>query len=374
MKIGIITYHSSHNYGSMLQAYALSSYLRSKGCDVEIIDYRNKRQLRLYKHPLSPFAYNYRYFLKYILSFTNPIWLYHECKKWALYERFIKEFLPVSSKQYRTWEEIKEDLPSLNYDFIIAGGDQIWNMKGLHFDTSYYLPSKLPYVKKISYSVSFGGEFLNKIESKDVIFIKNCLIDYSDISVREESVKIYLENVINKKVYITLDPTMLLKAEDFRIFIEKPIIKGNYIYYYSPFPRPEAERLAILYGDYLGLKVVTSAPHIMNKKNSRMCVLHESGPKEFLNLLSNATMVIGRSFHLVAFSLLFHKEFLVVDGDNDYRLKYILSKVGLCDRGVVNCSNYKINILKKIDYNRIDSIISELRENSVNYLKESIGI
>ena len=39
MKIGILTYHRAHNYGAMLQAYALLSYLRNNGHDVEIIDY-----------------------------------------------------------------------------------------------------------------------------------------------------------------------------------------------------------------------------------------------------------------------------------------------------------------------------------------------
>lgn len=40
MKIGIITFHWAANYGAVLQAYALSSYLKSKGCAVEIINYR----------------------------------------------------------------------------------------------------------------------------------------------------------------------------------------------------------------------------------------------------------------------------------------------------------------------------------------------
>ena len=39
MKIGILTFHYAHNYGAMLQAYALSMKLRSLGHCVEIIDY-----------------------------------------------------------------------------------------------------------------------------------------------------------------------------------------------------------------------------------------------------------------------------------------------------------------------------------------------
>ncbi|MEM7717545.1 MAG: polysaccharide pyruvyl transferase family protein, partial [Cyanobacteria bacterium P01_A01_bin.68] len=42
MKIGIITYHFTSNYGATLQAYALSHFLEQNGYDVEFIDYRPK--------------------------------------------------------------------------------------------------------------------------------------------------------------------------------------------------------------------------------------------------------------------------------------------------------------------------------------------
>ena len=48
MKIGIITFHASHNYGSMLQAWALQTYLAKQGHEVEIINYRSFFQKRMY--------------------------------------------------------------------------------------------------------------------------------------------------------------------------------------------------------------------------------------------------------------------------------------------------------------------------------------
>ena len=39
MKIGILTFHYAHNYGAMLQAYALSTWLNNNGYDAVIIDY-----------------------------------------------------------------------------------------------------------------------------------------------------------------------------------------------------------------------------------------------------------------------------------------------------------------------------------------------
>lgn len=39
-EIGILTFHYAHNYGAMLQAYALNTYLNKHGYDARIIDYR----------------------------------------------------------------------------------------------------------------------------------------------------------------------------------------------------------------------------------------------------------------------------------------------------------------------------------------------
>ena len=44
MRIGILTFHRAHNYGAVLQCYALQSFLCQKGYDVSVIDY-NKKEL-----------------------------------------------------------------------------------------------------------------------------------------------------------------------------------------------------------------------------------------------------------------------------------------------------------------------------------------
>ena len=40
MKIGIVTFNSAHNYGAVLQAWALQEYLKSEGHDPSVINYR----------------------------------------------------------------------------------------------------------------------------------------------------------------------------------------------------------------------------------------------------------------------------------------------------------------------------------------------
>ena len=43
-KIGIITFHASHNCGSMMQAYALQHFLEKNNYDNEIIDFQTEDQ------------------------------------------------------------------------------------------------------------------------------------------------------------------------------------------------------------------------------------------------------------------------------------------------------------------------------------------
>ena len=45
--VGIITFHTAHNYGAMLQVYALQTIL-SKKYDTKIIDYRNDEFKKVY--------------------------------------------------------------------------------------------------------------------------------------------------------------------------------------------------------------------------------------------------------------------------------------------------------------------------------------
>ena len=57
IKVATITTHGALNYGAVLQAYALSTYLNGAGYHCEILDYRPnyvKESYRLIKAPHSP--------------------------------------------------------------------------------------------------------------------------------------------------------------------------------------------------------------------------------------------------------------------------------------------------------------------------------
>ena len=61
MKVGILTFHRAHNFGAMLQCYALQEYLTKKGLNVEVIDYRQPYIETLY----SKYSDNSKFHLSY---------------------------------------------------------------------------------------------------------------------------------------------------------------------------------------------------------------------------------------------------------------------------------------------------------------------
>ena len=49
MKIGIISVNNAHNFGTVMQALGLKSYLESLGHEVQIINYRNANIEKSYR-------------------------------------------------------------------------------------------------------------------------------------------------------------------------------------------------------------------------------------------------------------------------------------------------------------------------------------
>ena len=73
-------------------------------------------------------------------------------KKYKLFEDFLYNYIRLSPKSYETTSE----LCNLDYDIIISGSDQIWNVTCYDFDWAYYID--FPFDgKKISYAVSMGS-------------------------------------------------------------------------------------------------------------------------------------------------------------------------------------------------------------------------
>lgn len=327
MKIGIITFHASFNYGSMLQAWAMQTYLEKQGHDVRIVNYRSHVQRQTYHKPLD---FNN---VENSLSSCKRLLLYPSSirplyKKWQLFDDFLHHELHLT-KEYHTAEDLEKD--HFDFDLLICGSDQIWNTNAPDADETYY--GNWFKGRKISYAASFG-QYPEKI---DMNFVGQQLHNFQAIAVREEKTKgVIVEAGLAKEIEVVCDPTILLKASDYdQLTTEAPLVDGKYIFFYTPVGLP-FEYFAIVnrIAEQTGLEVITEKAYYP-KDLKKFGHIHEylpTGPREFLNLVKNATLVCGGSFHLQVFSILFHKDFYCINGDKDARSNNLLKKCGLGDR------------------------------------------
>ena len=195
-KIGILTFHKSINYGSVLQAWSLQQVLFDKGYSVQIIDYEPRKYKSIYGffadgYSVGVFKHNLKVAIMYFA-------LKHQEK---LFFRFRKKQLLLSEKAY-TYEDDFEKVGYI-YDCIVCGSDQIWNVHAWDCDSIYFLPIDHN-CQKIAYAVSINNMDFTERECTDKM--KANILDFDFLSVRESSGARKLEDFIEKKkkVYVML--------------------------------------------------------------------------------------------------------------------------------------------------------------------------
>lgn len=149
----------------------------------------------------------------------------------------------------------------------------------------------------------------------DMDKILELLEKYSAISVREVTGSQYIESLINKPVATVLDPTLLLDSTEYdKLISNSPLIKGEYVFIYTPWSNEKVYEMAYTLGKKYNKKVVISQglrnKYEMLRWGRKFKIYAAVGPKEFLNLCKNASIICCDSFHAVVFSILFRKCFL----------------------------------------------------------------
>lgn len=367
-KVGIITFHASHNYGSMLQAYALQQVVLSMGYDCEIINFRSVAQKEQYK-PIFMVGTLYGKCVRFIIQATYALGI---LKKHWLFERFLKEELILSKKEYTTLKELENE--NFNYDYYISGSDQIWNTYTIDFSYAYFLPF-VKYGKRIAYAPSMGPHLgIDKFGNLDRI--SDLLTKYDALSIREAVGSKYIESLINKPVTTVLDPTLLLDSQIYnKLICNKPLIKGEYIFIYSPNYNERVYEMAYKLGKKYNQKVVISqglrTKEEMLKWGRKLKIYAAVGPKEFLNLCKNASIICCDSFHAVVFSILFKKCFFVLDGMRDNRISNLLQISQLESRSFSLSDNY-LSASLHIDYTNVFNNLEIERMKSIEWLKDNL--
>ncbi len=372
IKIGIATYFQNYNYGSVLQAYALSTYVDSLGYDSFLMDYLDRR------NGFNTFLRIKTYFNRITCGIIHPSVFIEtlQTKKVSVetlnrtfeakrkYEEFVQKYLKVYSDDYR------------KLDFYIAGSDQVWKSTapGLH---EFYF---LRFSKKkgsIAYAASLGEMIIPAYNKRRM---KRYLKRFKAISVREEDSKILLENEYGIKVEHVVDPVMLVGKDFWKNRInEKPLVKGDYILCYFLDDCEHCYRLIKEKAKKENLPIIFVQTHsdiyAYTEEKRSTCIVPT--PFEFLNLIYHSKYMMTDSFHGTVFALLFEKEFWTFyrqyrmrTGQNN-RIESLLNMLQVKERLVINDKMDE----KPLDYSNIESIIHEKCQVSqkylVNALKES---
>lgn len=372
IKTATFTFHASHNYGSMLQAYALQKTIQKLGCDNEIVNLRLEAQKRVYPKPSfnikKSLKSNFKCLILKILT-KNQI-----TSKYNKFEEFLKIDLKLTKDEYSSLKEFVSS--EYNYDYYISGSDQIWNTICSDFDWSYFLP----FAKNngIAYAPSMGPRAKTQVSVENYGKIKDCLSNFKSVSVREQGTADVVEAITGSRPVVLVDPTMLIsKAEWTEKISDKPLINEPYIFVYAPTNWQNVYNLAEKLTQLLGIKVVVSSLIGITDQLKYPSFVYklDVGPWEFLNLISNASVILSGSFHAVVFSILLEKPFFAVNGMKDNRISNILELINLQDRSI-DFSNVeeKSKIAYKISYNDKDAFLDREKERSINFLKNSMNL
>ena len=322
MKIGAITFHGSHNYGSVLQAYALQEYVikllnRNRVlCDYQIINFRSEAQKEIYQAPKPDKPKN---LVKWFMYLPYKKYLDTQYRK---FETFITDYL------YPTEEfSCSDRLPEIasNFDVLIAGSDQIWNVRARDFDLAYLFPA-CPN-KKISYAASLGPLSI-EWKSFNTEEYANLLNGFLSVSVREKKSRDMLWEILpGKCIEILSDPSFLLDEHDWRR-IQSGMNPGKYILFYCLEPSKEHIRIAKMLSKCLDLPVVATKYRNKYDYFNPFIKQYDAGPCDFLSLIDHAAVVLTSSFHGTVFSLIYGKPFYVINGMEDGRIRDIIKLFG----------------------------------------------
>lgn len=360
MKIGILTFHKAMNYGAILQTYALQKKIRQFNSDTEIIDYNCPYFKDSYKIISIKNST--------VKSIVKQFLLYNSKKqKYSKFNKFIKSNIRLS--KVKNIEKSNIAKYTKEYDRIIVGSDQVWNMSCTNRDLTYFLDFVTDNKRKCSYAASFGKKDINDKEKQ---VVEKYLSSFNTISVREKDGQKILNELNIKNASVVVDPTLLIEKNEWDKISAKRMFNTGYILVYLLYSSDEIKKFAKKLAKEKNLKIIVLQSDLKKEINGSK-IIRNAGIEEFISLIKYADYVITNSFHGTIFSLIYHKEFYIslIKGENapNSRLENLLKEYNLTNRILDYNEN---NFNQEIDYEEVDKKIVKNRDKSLDFLKKVI--
>jgi len=355
---GIITHHSPHNFGAMLQAYALQFFISEMGHTVEIIDHG------LPESP--PRLFSKKGIKKIPYALLGLIHKNQLEQKYRRFNSFSGRYLNLS-QSYKDPAELYQS--SLTYDALICGSDQIWNPKHHNFDPKFFLNFGPMDAVRIAYAPSFGVSEVSPELNQNL----SGLLDNLDfLSCREKSGALLMEALTNRQTAHVVDPTMLVPVEHWIKISKRPTnLPARYLLTYALDNSRDFGKSVNQIAKKLSLPVVCIQVGVRAPKFRCDHIIRDAGPLEFLGLLASAEFVINNSFHGSIFSILLNKQlFSPPHNHSNERMHNLFEWTKIPH---VQDLAFTLSALPcVIDYSAVNLILEEAASQSANYLSAAL--
>lgn len=354
MKVGILTFHRAHNYGAVLQCYALQEVLKSMGHDVYVIDYHQpfieelysvvnvKIVRKLWCHP--------RTLLKYLKTGISRF------QRKKNFNKFISSYLHID-KDYRCAIQP-------NLDVYVIGSDQLWSMHCLGGDKDEVYLGIFEHSRRaaiIGYAISTNRQSLEILQNEG---LNEYLKNFADLSMREQFASDFIYQKNDYKTSVCVDPTILADTDVWNNLVDSKWECRKYVLLYLLLKPNDIDKQQKLYESVQSL-VMKIGCEVIDLSNVDYSVI------DFVSLFKYAQYVVTTSFHGTVFSILFNKPFYSIklsDG-HDGRVVNLLQSLGLSERGIGLDDRVEDKV---VDYTFANKKINELRQNSMDYLVKNV--
>lgn len=389
--VGIITVHHYGNYGSSLQAYASQKVFEKLGYDTYIIDYRspnafyatdkymdyNTRDDSYWKNIEKHKNSLIKRIIKNILSEPHvSSFLYHKLgiNKGVDLNQFWLKKLKLT-KRYNTLKELYNNPP--HFDIYVVGGDQLWNTHITFNNPAFFLTFADKGAKKISFSTSIG---IPTIPENALPVFKQGISNLSSILLREEEGVEYLRS-LGFKADRVLDPTLMLSKDEWILMQDSnyKLPYKKYILAYFLNPTNWTTELLDSVQKQTGLPVIIIGHKMGYESSKDHLYVGNIETSTFLTLFAHSEIVVTNSFHGMAFTIIFEKILIAT-----YRGEESETSMNSRHRNIVNMldlssclyeqSNFSPEkLIYKMDYDRIRSLLSKYKEQSLELLKRALS-
>ena len=377
-KIGLVSVHNP-NYGSMLQTYALHTYLTEAGYKNEIILYKKKNDwkqfVRIFNISLLKMKLDVVYRDVYCQFFHKEIFNSLQIRMKKFNEFKLSHF--KFSREHIGWRDLLTT--NNDYDIFIIGSDQVWNP--INIGTDFF---NLLFTDDNKYRISYASSFgVSSIPRSQIKKTTKYLSRIQSLSTRELAGQKIIKELTNRNSELVCDPTLLIdKTYWDNLKGENRIISDKYIFCYFLGNNPPHRNFANRLKKITGYKLV-ALQHldelVLSDIDFADIKPFNIGPAEFVNLISNAEYVLTDSFHGTIFSILYKKEFFTFSRfestskeSTNSRIVSLLQTLGIENRYIKAsmCVEDCLNI--KTDFKTAHLKIADFREKSRNYLNSAI--